>query len=594
MDRDQLAMVRPGGALVQEKMKVLARHGYWTGRAAIVFDFFHSSFGSKPGTCEIYEMLKNMLARTGRIILSTPLWYTLIYIKCVIDIICTFLVLFCRWWIGGEMFTARKFVESVRCIRAQPDGKQNHCKTTVETRSLGCGLAESDQIIRSRVLRACVLPQNSERKERNSNESTSGTLSFSRHATAEMQAISARLPQTSYSLVIGLRQCIVMLSSAAAAAADVTLVDWLTAVKSHGQNHQRNWTECDTRDAPAFLSRQYHLFTIITFAKYFRYARAIPQIVKSRTMRFAAAIVAIARPTIIHYSWIFNATFRARYTFFSTIRIQSARCSRLWWDGGHGDTSQSNNVSFNFHSFSCDRPPAVCDCAPIVASMSARISIVHIGQIGATIEIQAHHFYSRKRSLFQCFSSHLAASRLTRKMIKSANFSRKHNSCAFVMAVQREWFMADENDYLPVDNKASDLWHASCGDHSCFIGNFTLFIPPPHRNQRMFESNEIATVTQTRVKITRCCWRCRAAVTIGRYPRKSQIIRFWLFSFFFGNSRERTTLLSRASATRRIQLNWPQTEKKTCFTYCNRGNNELILSKRRKREMNGVNRCHCL
>lgn len=195
-------------------------------------------------------------------------------------------------------------------------------KTTVETRSLrgGCGLAGSDQIIRSR---ACVQPENSERKERNSNESTSSTLSFSRDATAEMQAISARLPQTSYSLVIGLRQCIVMLSSAAAA--DVTLVDWLTAMNA--------WTK-----PPAELDQMWHALRpcilvapipviynnfIITFV--LQNIFAIPQMVKFRTMRLVEAIVAIARPTIIYYSWIFSATFRARYTFFSTVRIQSAQ-----------------------------------------------------------------------------------------------------------------------------------------------------------------------------------------------------------------------------------------------------------------------------
>lgn len=270
----------------------------------------------------------------------------------------------------------------------------------------------------------------------------------------------------------------------------LSLIDWLPW--THGQNHQRNWTKCDTRYAPAFLSRQYQLFTTILslllcckiFSPFRKWWNSELCVWLRPLSQSLARLLFITHEFSVRHSALDTLSFR-QFAF----KVLS--CSRLWWDGGGGDTSQSNNVSFNFHSFSCDRPPVVCDCALIVASMSARISIVTLAKSEPRSSPGSTFLFAKTFSLPMLFFAFGIA--IDTKMLKSANFSRKHNSCAFVMAVQREWFMADENYYLPVDNKASDLWHASCGDHSCFIGNFTLFIPPPHRNQRIFESNEIAT-----------------------------------------------------------------------------------------------------
>lgn len=164
---------------------------------------------------------------------------------------------------------------------------------------------------------------------------------------------------------------------------------FLRLTDCHSRSHQRNWTKCDTRYAHAFLSGHYHLFTAIFYHCFVLQnifdtrAGAISPLGKLWNSELCVLLWLLSQsPAVLLFIiYIFNTTFGAKHFLFDN---SHSMCSRLWWDGG--DNSQSNNASFNFHSFSCDRPPVVCDCTRIAASMSARFSIVHTRQIGATIE----------------------------------------------------------------------------------------------------------------------------------------------------------------------------------------------------------------
>lgn len=182
----------------------------------------------------------------------------------------------------------------------------------------------------------------------------------------------------------------------------------------------------------------------------------------------------------------------------------------------------------------------------------------------------------------------------------------------FMIVCQNEWFMADGpcvhtkiTTYLPFANKKRAIkWY----DHSsCFVGNFILFIPPPH----------LFTRWMNRTKLRQWNVHCTIHTLLASLPPRSIAkqkqkksnnrvlcsVRFVFLLRFSRNTHTSQPSLFSASAPSCSEYNWidrrqkqrkKKIKKKNCFLNCNRQQCvELILSKRWKHEMNEINRCHC-
>lgn len=115
---------------------------------------FHSCFGSKTGRREIYEMLKNMPARTGQIILSTPRTDIVgIYFKCVIDIFSVFLFcwLLINWQRNVHRTEIRRICALHSCTKWQERKMFDETTTPLETRR-----SFHDCILRLRWMRVLI------------------------------------------------------------------------------------------------------------------------------------------------------------------------------------------------------------------------------------------------------------------------------------------------------------------------------------------------------------------------------------------------------------------------------------------------------